>query len=443
MLLSHLNNNSQKKLNKINRYLNESFGFTLKSNVKKEILEKMYKSLEQELYEMKVNNLTPQDSEYSKKLLMKEGISFLLENTALPVEDIKNKVVSWLCDYACKCINIGDSIDDSVNDAMRHYRSSKYRFPDQMIEQLLRDRINEKMGGVRQPTTLYDNMEETAPLVGVAEGSEPELGTVKAKLMKTEKPTVQVQVFKHNTLRGDNYWVTKEVKKFKTMKQAQAYINRVNKQADYLGTADEVADAVLSQIQDMYPDIISEVGADYLGTVIDDVAQLHRGELTPDAVDRMVSTVIERLPDDIYESLQDQLKDFIKKRKEIDPDSTITLVTPEVKRDRAKELERKKKKQRAEYEKAREKERTRKKDPGPWKGPYYRPGYGDPKPGDYVGDSIDYDLKRKFEAYKLSEKAPPGMEDWIKDRKEEFKKRYGDRWEEVLYATAWKMANRD
>jgi hypothetical protein len=38
----------------------------------------------------------------------------------------------------------------------------------------------------------------------------------------------------------------------------------------------------------------------------------------------------------------------------------------------------------------------------------------------------------------VKEVAPPGMEDWIKDRKADFKKRYGDRWEEVLYATAWK-----
>jgi len=39
----------------------------------------------------------------------------------------------------------------------------------------------------------------------------------------------------------------------------------------------------------------------------------------------------------------------------------------------------------------------------------------------------------------VTEVAPPGMEKWIKDRKPEFKKRYGDRWQEVLYATAWKQ----
>lgn len=51
------------------------------------------------------------------------------------------------------------------------------------------------------------------------------------------------------------------------------------------------------------------------------------------------------------------------------------------------------------------------------------------------------DIKRL--AGLMNETAPPGMEQWIKDRKEDFKKRYGDKWEEVLYATAWKKHNED
>ena len=40
----------------------------------------------------------------------------------------------------------------------------------------------------------------------------------------------------------------------------------------------------------------------------------------------------------------------------------------------------------------------------------------------------------------VKETAPPGKkaESFINDNKSEFKKRYGKRWEEVLYATAWK-----
>jgi hypothetical protein len=56
----------------------------------------------------------------------------------------------------------------------------------------------------------------------------PALGTVEAFLMsKATKPTVQVRVFKFDTIRQEAYWVTKEVRVFKTRQQAEAYILRV------------------------------------------------------------------------------------------------------------------------------------------------------------------------------------------------------------------------
>lgn len=48
--------------------------------------------------------------------------------------------------------------------------------------------------------------------------------------------------------------------------------------------------------------------------------------------------------------------------------------------------------------------------------------------------------KGKLPETEIAEKAPPGKkaEDFIKGNKEPFKKRYGKKWQEVLYATAWK-----
>lgn len=57
----------------------------------------------------------------------------------------------------------------------------------------------------------------------------PDLGTVNAFLMSNvTKPTVQVQIFKFDTIRQESYWVTKEVRTFKTRQQAEAYIQRVS-----------------------------------------------------------------------------------------------------------------------------------------------------------------------------------------------------------------------
>lgn len=51
-------------------------------------------------------------------------------------------------------------------------------------------------------------------------------------------------------------------------------------------------------------------------------------------------------------------------------------------------------------------------------------------------DQTEFDLEDK-----LKESAPPGKkaERFINHRKKDFKKRYGKRWKEVLYATAWKQ----
>ena len=49
------------------------------------------------------------------------------------------------------------------------------------------------------------------------------------------------------------------------------------------------------------------------------------------------------------------------------------------------------------------------------------------------------------EGEQITEKAPPNaeIEKWLEkpETKAEFKKRYGDDWEKVMYATAWKMHN--
>jgi hypothetical protein len=55
------------------------------------------------------------------------------------------------------------------------------------------------------------------------------LGTVKAFIVPRDNCTVQVQVFKFDTIRQQAYWVTKEVKTFKTPQQALAYIDRITR----------------------------------------------------------------------------------------------------------------------------------------------------------------------------------------------------------------------
>lgn len=188
MLIKQLSSTPEKKLSKINRYLGESFGFTLNSNVKVSVLERMKEKLEDELYQHKINNKTPSDSDYSKTLLMKEGIEMLIASNKKTlkestVDDVREKVVSWLSEYASKCVNVGDSVDEAVGDAMRHYRSSKYRFPDQEIEQRVREKLHAEVGYDPEPRTLYDDVDTQVSVSEISNSIYAEIETMYPELV--------------------------------------------------------------------------------------------------------------------------------------------------------------------------------------------------------------------------------------------------------------------
>ena len=75
--------------------------------------------------------------------------------------------------------------------------------------------------------------------------------------------------------------------------------------------------------------------------------------------------------------------------------------------------------------------------------PWWKRMFGMREGDEETLQALDQDLQADGVNLNLTEEAPPGMEDWIKDRKEDFKKQYGDKWEEVLYATAWKRHNKE
>ncbi len=57
----------------------------------------------------------------------------------------------------------------------------------------------------------------------------PKIGDTQVCISKfNDYFTVDVRVFKENTLRGDAYWVTKEYRKFKKEKDAIKFASRFN-----------------------------------------------------------------------------------------------------------------------------------------------------------------------------------------------------------------------
>ena len=62
---------------------------------------------------------------------------------------------------------------------------------------------------------------------------------------------------------------------------------------------------------------------------------------------------------------------------------------------------------------------------------------------DCVGNKRVKAAYRKESVEQIDEVSAPGQEEMIRSAKPSFKKRYGNRWQQVLYATAWKKAKRE
>jgi len=144
MLLNDIGKSPDTTLRKINQHLETNYGFKIAEDVSDRDLVAIMEQIEEEITDLKVKGNDSKDSpEISKRLLVLEGMRTLREFAILQFQspDLEN-VVDGMCDFVCKNFRISGSthadFDDSVNDAMKHYRSSKYRFPDNMIEQRVR-----------------------------------------------------------------------------------------------------------------------------------------------------------------------------------------------------------------------------------------------------------------------------------------------------------------
>lgn len=152
MLLNELVAPKRSGISRFNRYLKECYGYSINSGVSTGQLKRLYSVIAEDLYNLKLDGLTPKDPQYARKLAVHEGVKEILRQRQItearvgPGADVFKRVCSKLSQYACDCINTGDSEDHAVGKAMDVYRSSKYRFPDSEVEDEIRECIWETFG---------------------------------------------------------------------------------------------------------------------------------------------------------------------------------------------------------------------------------------------------------------------------------------------------------
>lgn len=145
MLLNDIGKSPDSTLKKINQYLNYNYGFKIAEDASDRDLVVIKEQIEEEIVDLKIKGEDARVSpEISKRLLVLEGIKTLREFAIVSFQSPDfDKVINGMSKFVADDFRISGAQDsdfeESVRDAMKHYRSSKYRFPDNVVEQRVRE----------------------------------------------------------------------------------------------------------------------------------------------------------------------------------------------------------------------------------------------------------------------------------------------------------------
>lgn len=171
MLLNDIGKSPDATLKKINQHLQSNYGFKIAEDVSDRDLVAIMEQIEGEITDLKIKGDDAKASpEISKRLLVLEGMKTLREFAILQFQSPElNKVVTNLVDYVVKTFRLSGThhadFERAVQRAMEEYRSSKYRFPDDMIEQRVRQGALNKIQDMSTDDEGLDNEELSEPML--------------------------------------------------------------------------------------------------------------------------------------------------------------------------------------------------------------------------------------------------------------------------------------
>jgi hypothetical protein len=171
MLLTDIGKSPDSTFRKINQHLEANYGFKISEDVSDKDLNLIVEQIEGEIVSLKIKGDDSKASpEISKRLLVLEGIRTLREFAMMQFQspDLEN-VVRGMTEFVVKHFRLSGmtqtDFDEALRDAMKQYRSSKYRFPDDAIEQRVRSAAMNQLGTLSNGAetsmaeTLFDDAE--------------------------------------------------------------------------------------------------------------------------------------------------------------------------------------------------------------------------------------------------------------------------------------------
>jgi hypothetical protein len=171
MLLNDIGTVPNTKFRKINQYLETNYGFKLAEDIDGKNLEIIVEQIQDEITQLKIQGGDAKESpEISKRLMILEGIRSLNEFAMIQSyhKPEFESVVSNLSNYVNDSVKLGDEMEDAIRQAMKEYRSSRYRFPDEVVESNVRANCNGQFQP-GMPSMATQGAPSGVPTMGVME----------------------------------------------------------------------------------------------------------------------------------------------------------------------------------------------------------------------------------------------------------------------------------
>jgi len=201
MLLNDIGSIPNTTLKKINQHLESNYGFKLSENVEVDELDIISENIQNEITDLKIKGDDAKHSpEISKRLLVLEGLKQLKEYAMLgPVQSPKlDSVVNGMVNFVVDTFHhAGTSMDDfeeAVRDAMKIYRSSPFRFPDDMIENKVRQLALPRLSSNTAESMFEEEQDMETDEIDLSEDFEPNALMSKEDYMAKKKRLQQIQM---------------------------------------------------------------------------------------------------------------------------------------------------------------------------------------------------------------------------------------------------------
>lgn len=167
MFLHDIGKSPAAVFDKINQYLEENYGFKISKHTNSTTLAQITSRLDEEVADLKLRGEDSKSSpNIAKRLLILEGIRQLGEFVDTDFKSPEfDMVVKGLAQFVVDHFTMGGmgqaDFEKALDRAMDEYRSSRYRFPDEVVMQSVRDCAMQQLAPSGTGSAVFESNEET------------------------------------------------------------------------------------------------------------------------------------------------------------------------------------------------------------------------------------------------------------------------------------------